>query len=157
MLNDKITDPPQKLVRKSQDNMQLYQSVLNIQKKKWSYYSEHPHLMHSGKDHWPLTLCFNGLIQVYDNLYGTVTNETIGYMKVFYSLSFNKKCQLNFRVYPDQHWTDEISCGLFVIAFAADMWNNNVQCSNVYCATHEKTPRRTPEKTLMREHLIQCL
>lgn len=39
-----------------------------------------------------LTLCFNGLIQVCDNLYGTVTNETIGYMKVFYSLSFNKKC-----------------------------------------------------------------
>ena len=91
MLNDKITDPPQKLVRKSQDNMQLYQSVLNIQKKKWSYYSEHPHLMHSRKDHWPLTLCFNGLIQVYDNLYGTVTNETIGYMKVFYSLSIQQE------------------------------------------------------------------
>ena len=76
-LNDRIMDAAQKLIRKEIGTDESYQSVLNSEKKTIDPFhpvsQEHVQLLHDGANHWFLSFCSNGRVQVRDNLRSSLT------------------------------------------------------------------------------------
>ena len=71
-LNDRIMDAAQILICKEIGTDESYQSVLNSEKKTIDPFhpvsQEHVQLLHDGANHWFLSFCSNGRIQVCDSL-----------------------------------------------------------------------------------------
>ena len=75
--NDRIMDAAQKLICKEIGTMDLYQSVFNSERKTENPYQpvsqEHVQLLHDGSNHWFLSFCSNGPVQICDSLRSTLT------------------------------------------------------------------------------------
>ena len=83
-LNDNIMDAAQKLICKKLGNMEMYQSVLNLQKNEKLFFAvqnEHLQLLHNGYNHWLLSACRGRRVQVCDSLYSTINSETVRCLK----------------------------------------------------------------------------
>ena len=76
-LNDRIMDATQKLVCKEIGTMDSYQSVLNSERKTENPYQpvsqEHVQLLRDGSNHWFLSFCSNGQVQICDSLRSSLT------------------------------------------------------------------------------------
>ena len=79
-LNDRIMDAAQELICKEIGTDESYQSVLNSEKKTIDPFhpvsQEHFQLFHDGADHWFLSFCSNGRVQVYDSLRSSLTRTS---------------------------------------------------------------------------------
>ena len=79
-LNDRIMDAAQKLICKEIDTDESYQSVLNSEKKIIDPFhpvsQEHVQLLHDGANHWFLSFCSNGHVQVCDSLRSSLTRSS---------------------------------------------------------------------------------
>ena len=85
-----------------------YQSVLNCQK------GERVHLMHNGNNHWIMTGCSNVRVQVCDSLRSRLSCVTKRCIKKLYQTSVVS-------LLPVQKKRDGWNCGLFSVAFAAEI------------------------------------
>ena len=67
-LNDRIMDAAQKLICQEIGTDESYQSVINFEKKAidpfYPVSQEHVQLLHDGANHWFLSFCSNGRVQV---------------------------------------------------------------------------------------------
>ena len=79
-LNDCIMDAAQKLIYKEIGTDESYQSVLNSEKKTIDPFhpvsQEHVQLLHDGANHWFLSFCSNGRVQVCDSLRSSLTRSS---------------------------------------------------------------------------------
>ena len=79
-LNDCIMDAAQKLICKEIGTDESYQSVLNSEKKTIDPFhpvsQEHFELLHDGANHWFLSFCSNGRVQVCGNLRSSLTRSS---------------------------------------------------------------------------------
>ena len=147
-LNDKIMDAAQKLICKALGNLDTYQSVLNSQRKDLPFYpsdNEHLQLMHDGSNHWILTFCSSGQVQVCDSLRDCINRETQRFMKALYSLFLDIRGKMRVTFLPVQRQDDGSNCGAFAIAFAAEILDGKSPMSVHF------------DVGAMRLHLIKCL
>ena len=79
-LNDCIMDAAQKLICTEIGTDESYQSVLNSEKKTIDPFhpasQEHVQLLHDGANHWFLSFCSNGRVQVCDSLRSSLTRSS---------------------------------------------------------------------------------
>ena len=70
-------DAAQKLICKENGTDESYQTVLNSEKKTIHPFhpvsQEHVQLLHDGANHWLLSFCSNGRVQVCDSLRSSLT------------------------------------------------------------------------------------
>ena len=141
-LNDKLMDAAQKLICKALGNMELYQSVLNMQKKEKPFHAvtnENLQLMYNGTNHWLLTFYSNGRIQICDSLYKGVIREIVRCMKALYSPSVDEEGKLNITVIPVKQQSDWYNCGVFAIAFAADLLSGMIPSESAFNVPQQLT------------------
>ena len=126
-LNDRIMDTAQKLICEEIRTASTFQTVLNSQKKVVEPYravsEEHVQLLHDGCNHWFLSFCSNGRVQVCDSLNTTLTRssgKSIGSLYKHYLVGDEVISFL-----PVQRQPDGYNCGLFAIAFAAEILDEN--------------------------------
>ena len=79
-LNDRIMDAAQKLICKKIGTDESYQSVHNSEKKTIDSFhpvsQEHGQLLHDGANHWFLSFCSNGCVQICDSLRSSLTRSS---------------------------------------------------------------------------------
>ena len=79
-LNDRIMDAAKKLICKEIGTNESYQSVLNSEKKTNDPFhpvsQEHVQLLHDRANHWFLSFCSNGRVQVCDSLRSSLTRSS---------------------------------------------------------------------------------
>ena len=147
-LNDNLIDAAQKLICKSLDNLECYQTVLNSQKKDVTFFAvtkDHIQIMYDGKDHWLLSFIVDGRVQVFDILGTNLSIVTRRCLKALYSMHLDQNGKLNVALLPVQRQSDGNNCGLFAIAFAADIMYGLSPMESFY------------DTAQMRNHLISCL
>ena len=132
---------------------QDYQSVLNCQKRvktitSYNYnYTLHIQLLHNGINHWFLSFCSNSRVQVCDSLNSTLTRTSRKSIQSLYKNVDQKNDSGNVRVtfLPVQKQPDGHNCGLFAVAFAAEILAGKSPIEAVF------------DVAQMRDHLIFCL
>ena len=147
--NDKIMDASQFLICKALGT-QDYQSVLNCQKRVKPYRAvtgEYIQLLHYGINHWFLSFCSNSRVQVCDSLNSTLTRTSRKSIQSLYKNVGQKHDSGNVRVtfLPVQKQPDGHNCGLFAVAFAAEILAGKSPIEAVF------------DEAQMRDHLIFCL
>ena len=124
-LNDSIMDAAQILLCKALGTEKTYQSVLNWQKKCGVPFTavndRHIQLMHDGNNHWLLSFCTSGGVNVCDSLRRYINGVTKKCLKCLYRLFEDKTGKLTVSILPVQIQNDGYNCGLFAIAFAAEV------------------------------------
>ena len=148
-LNDRIMDAAQKLICKEIGTDESYQSVLNSEKKTIDPFhpvsQEHVQLLHDGANHWFLSFCSNGRVQVCDSLRSSLTRSSRKSIRSLYKHYVADGGEQIVTFLPVQKQPDGHNCGPFAIAYAAEILDG-----------------RSPSEALfdvnkMREHLITCL
>ena len=109
-LNDNIMDTAQILICKALGNQDLYQSVLNTQKRRVAKYqpvdSKHIQLLHDGKRHWLMTYCADGKIFIRDSMGGTLNRKTHKSVSALYKYCTDKHGKLDLTYLPVQRKQD---------------------------------------------------
>ena len=117
-LNNRIMDVAQKLIYLELGANEDYKSVLNAQKRRGPPYhavkNEHIQLLYDGSEHWPLTFCNNGRMQICDSLKTSLSRVN---RKCVYALYKNCVKEFTFSFLPDQKQTGRYNRGPFAIAF----------------------------------------
>ena len=147
-LNDRIMDAAQKLICKEIGTMDSYQSVLNSERKTENPYQpasqEHVQLLHDGSNHWFLSFCSNGRVQICDSLKSSLTPSSRKSIRSLYKDYVpNGGERMTFR--PVQKQPDSYNCGAFAIAYAAELLDGQCPSDEVFDINE------------MRKHLITCL
>ena len=147
-LYDNLMDAAQKLICQVTGKIECYQSVLNSQKKRVPYYpvgNEHLQLLHDGANHWLLSCNFNGGVHVLDSLRTNLSVVTKRCLKALYKPLLDDNRKLVVTLLPVNKQNDGFNCGLYAIAFAADIINGLFPMDSQY------------DVSKMRQHLIKCL
>ena len=146
-LNDRIMDAVQKLICEEIGTASTFQTVLNSQKKVVEPYravsEQHVQLLHDGCNHWFLSFCSNGRVQVCDSLNTTLTRSSRKSIRSLYKHYFVGDEVISFL--PAQRQPDGYNCGLFAIAFAAEILDGKSPSEAIFSVDE------------MRGHLISCL
>ena len=146
-LNDNLMDAGQKLICKALGSLETYQSVLNCQKKRQTYFpvsGDHIQLLHDGNCHWLLAFSSSCRVQVCDSLRTNLTSVSKQCLKSLYQpLLKNGKLEVTFL--PVEKQTDGFNCGLFALAYASILLDGK-----------SPTDFRFLVKE-MRAHYIKCL
>ena len=146
-LNDNLMDAAQKLICQEIGTPLTFQTVLNSQKKDVEPYEavnqKHIQLLHDGRNHWILSFCSNGRVQVCDSLNQFLTRSSKKSIKSLYKNYFTGKEIISFVEVQKQ--PDAYNCGLFAIAFAAELLDGKSPSDAVFVVDR------------MRAHLISCL
>ena len=120
-LNDNVMDAGQKLICKALGSLETYQSVLNCQKKRQTYFpvsGDHIQLLHDGNCHWLLAFSSSGRVQVCDSLSTNLTSVSKQCLKSLYQpLLRNGKLEVKFL--PVEKQADGFNCGLFALVYAS--------------------------------------
>ena len=99
-LNDNLMDAGQKLICKALGSLDMYQSILNSQKKRQTYFpvsGDHIKLLHDGNCHWLLAFSSSGRVQVCDSLRTSLTSVFKQCLKSLYQpLLKNGKFEVTF-------------------------------------------------------------
>ena len=121
--------------------------MLNSQKKDVepyrAVYEEHIQLLHDGRNHWILSFCSNGRVQVCDSLNTALTRSSRKAIRSLYKHYFSGDKVISFL--PVQRQPDGYNCGLFAIAFAAEILDGKSPVEAIFSVDE------------MSEHLISCL
>ena len=148
-LNDRIMDAAQKLICKEIGTDESYQSVLNSEKKTIDPFhplsQEHFQLLHDGANHWFLSFCSNGRVQVCDNLCSSLTRSSRKSIRSLYEHCVADGGEQIVAFLPVQKQPDGHNCGPFAIAYAAEILDGRSPSEAVF------------DVNKMREHLITCL
>ena len=146
-LNDNLMDAAQKLICQEIGTPLTFQTVLNSQKKDVEPYEavnqEHIQLLHDGRNHWILSFCSNGRVQVCDSLNKFLTRSSRKAIKSLYKNFFTGTEIISFIEVQKQ--PDAYNCGLFAIAYAAELLDGKSPSNAVFAVDR------------MRAHLISCL
>ena len=146
-LNDNLMDAAQKLICQEIGTPLTFQTVLNSQKKDVEPFEavnqEHIQLLHDGSNHWILSFCSNGRVQVCDSLNRFLTRSSRKAIKSLYKNYFTGTEIISFIEVQKQ--PDAYNCGLFAIAFAAELLDGKSPSDAVFIVDR------------MRAHLISCL
>ena len=144
-LNDVIMDASQRLICHTLGSEQNYQSVLNSQKNFTPVEKEHVQLLHDGGNHWLLTFCSGERVQVCDSLRSRLSPVAKRSMKDLYKTVIKENGKLNVTFLPVQKQADGYNCGLFAVAYAADVLAGTSPIESYY------------DVQRMRPHLMECL
>ena len=143
-LNDQLMDAAQKLICEEIGTPFTFQTVLNSQKKDVEpYREEHIQLLHDGRNHWILSFCSNGRVQVCDSLNTALTRSSRKATRSLYKDYFSGDEVISFL--PVQRQPDGYNCGLFAIAFAAEILDGKSPSEAIFSVDE------------MRGHFISCL
>ena len=147
-LNDRIMDAAQKLICKEIGTMDSYQSVLNSERKTENPYQpvsqEHVQLLHDGSNHWFLSFCSNGRVQICDSLRSSLTPSSRKSIRSLYK-NYVPNGGERRTFLPVQKQPDGYNCGAFAIAYAAELLDGQCPSDAVFDVNE------------MRKHLITCL
>ena len=83
--------------------------------------SEHIQLLHDGKCHWLMTYCADGKIFICDSMGGTLNRTTQKSVSALYKYCTDKHGKLYLTYLPVQRQQGGHTCGLFAVAFAAEV------------------------------------
>ena len=148
-LNDRIMDAAQKLICKTLGEEDNYQSVLNNQKKTaipfQPVYQDHIQLLHDGGAHWFLSFCSSGRVQICDSLKSALNRNSQKSIFSLYKNVVGENGKVNPTFLPVQQQPDGFNCGVFAIAFAAEILDG------------QSPIEATFDVAKMRDHLIVCL
>ena len=106
-------------------------------------YEEHIQLLHDGRNHWILSFCSNGRVQVCDSLNTALTRSSRKAIRSLYMHYFSGDEVISFL--PVQRQPDGYNCGLFAIAFAAEILDGKSPSQAIFSVDE------------MCGHLISCL
>ena len=125
-MNDRIMDAAQKLICKALGDEEGYQSVLNAQHKGNQPFhpvnQEYIQLIHDGSNHWFLSFCSNGRVQICDSLNAKLNRVSSKCVQALYKIfvdCWSGRVLVSFL--PVQKQTDSCNCGPFAVAFAAEI------------------------------------
>ena len=142
-------DAAQKLICKETGTDESYQPVLNSEKKTIDPFhpvsQEHVQLLHDGANHWFLSFCSNGRVQVCDSLCSSLTRSSTKSIRSLYKHYVADIGELIITFLPVQKQPDGHNCGPFAIAYAAEILHGRSPSEAVF------------DINKMREHLITCL
>lgn len=147
-MNDSLMDAAQKLICKAIGDIDSYQSVLNSQKRKVPYYptgNEHLQLLHDGVNHWLLSCNSNDRVKVCDSLRTNLGNVTKRCLKALYKPLLDDNGKLHVTMLPVEKQSDGFNCGVYAIAYAADILHGVSPMESQY------------DVDQMRAHFIDCL
>ena len=146
-LNDQLMDAAQKFICEEIGTPFTFQTVLNSQKidvePYQAVYEEHIQLLHDGRNHWILSFCSNGPVQVCDSLNTALTRSSRKAIRSLYKHYFFGDEVISFL--PVQRQPDGYNCGLFAIAFAAEILDGKSPSEAIFSVDK------------MCGHLISCL
>ena len=77
--------------------------------------------MHDGANHWLMTCCSNGRVQVCDSLRSSLSRVTKRCIKQLYQATIVESDQLLISLLPVQKQMNGWNCGLFSVAFEAEL------------------------------------
>ena len=141
-------DAAQKLICKEIGTMDSYQSVLNSERKTENPYQpvlqEHVQLLHDGSNHWFLSFCSNGRVQICDSLRSSLTPSLRKSIRSLYK-NYVPSGGERMTFLPVQKQPDSCNCGAFAIAYAAELLDGQCPSDAVFDVNE------------MRKHLIKCL
>ena len=124
-LNDRIMDAAQKLICKTLGEEDNYQSVLNTQKNTaipfQPVYQDHIQLLHDGGSHWFLSFCSSGRVQICDSLKSSLNRCSKKSLYSLYKHVVGEYERVNPTFLTVQKQPDGFNCGVFAIAFAAEI------------------------------------
>ena len=142
-------DVAQKLVYKEIGTDESYQSVLNSEKKIIDLFhpvsQEHVQLLHEGANHWFLSFCSNGHVQVCDSLRSSLTRPSRKSIRSLYKHYVADGGEQIVTFLPVQKQPDGHNCRPFAIAYAAEILDGRSPSEAVF------------DVNKMRERLITCL
>ena len=148
-LNDRIMDADQKLICKTLGEEDTYLSVLNNQKKTaipfQPVYQDHIQLLHDGGAHWFLTFCSSGRVQICDSLKSKLNRNSQKSIFSLYKNVVGENGKVNPIFLPVQQQPDGFNCGVFAIAFAAEILDGQSPIEASF------------DVAKMRDYLILCL
>ena len=141
-------DAAQKLICKKVGTMDSYQSVLNSERKTENPYQtvsqEHVQLLQDGSNHWFLSFCSNGWVQICDSLRSSLTPSSRKAIRSPYE-NYVPNGGVRMTLLPVQKQPDGYNCGAFAIAYAAELLDGQCPSDAVFDVNE------------MRKHLITCL
>ena len=139
----------QKLICKEIGTDESYQSVLNSEKKTiYPFHpvsQEHVQLLHDGANHWFLSFCSNGRVQVCDSLRSSLNRSSGKSIRSLYKHYVPNGGEQIVTFLPVQKQPHGHNCGLFAIAYAAEILDGRSPSEAVF------------DINKMHEHLITCL
>ena len=144
-LNTSIMDAAQFMIARSIGS--LHQSVIYCRKpeKFTPVAADHLQLIHNGKDHWILTRSINCRVQIFDSMRKKKQNGIIQRsIQCLYTL-YKTEGGITADLMNVQAQTDYFNCGVFAIAYAADILSGISPIMSVY------------DVDKMRSHFIKCL
>ena len=106
-------------------------------------YEEHIQLLHDVRNHWILSFCSNGCVQVCDSLNTALTRSSRKAIRSLYKHYFSGDEVISFL--PVQRQPDGYNCGLFAIASAAEILDGKSPLEAIFSVDE------------MRGHLISCM
>ena len=107
--------------------------------------NEHIQLLHDGHNHWILTFCSNGRVQVCDSMKTYLSRVNKKCVHALYKNIVDESGKFVVSFLPVRKQPDGYNCGLFAIAFAAEILDG-------------KSPTEAHfDVRKMRTHLIMCL
>ena len=146
-LNDRIMIAAQKLICEEIGTASTFQIVLNSQKKVVEPYravsEEHVQLLHDGCNHWFLSFSSSGRVQVCDSLNTILIRSSRKSIRLLCKHYFAGDEVISFL--PVQRQSDGYNCGIFAIAFAAEILDGKSPSEAIFSVDE------------MRGHLISCL
>ena len=108
--------------------------------------SDNLQLIHNGKDHWILTRSTNGQVQIFDSLRKSNQNSfTRRSIQCIYALYKTTDGVITADLMNVQRQTDDVNCGIFAIAYAADILSGISPVNSTY------------DVKKLRSHLVKCL
>ena len=125
-LNDNLVDAGQKLICKTLDNLETYQSVLNCQKKQQTYFpvsDDHIQLLQDGNCHWLLAFSSSGRVQLCDSLRTNLTSVSKQCLKsLCQPLLKNRKFEVTFL--PVENIFQGFSYFIFILVYVCCTFSN---------------------------------
>ena len=107
--------------------------------------NEHILLLYDGSNHWLLSSCSNGGVQICDSLRDTLSQVSQTCVNSLYREYIGGRGKIKISFLPVSKQPDSYNCGLFAIAFGAEMLDGKSPVNARF------------DVDKMRPHLIQCL
>lgn len=122
--NDSLMDAAQTLICKSLGCLESWQSILNWQKSDAPFFKVRENqiqLLHDRFNHWLLSFNSSCRVQLCGNLCTNISGVTKTCLRALYKLLIPEDGKLTISVVLAPTQKDSYNCGLFAIAFVADI------------------------------------
>ena len=93
---------------------------------------EHVQLLHDGNNHWFLSFCSNGRVQICDGFNSALTQTSIKFIQVLYRNFSRDSAKVMVAFLPVQKQQDGRNCVLFAMVFAAKILDGKLPIDAVF-------------------------